>query len=115
MLRIPGVVTIEESQKLTPSMLDRCVPGARAAFVLLLDVHNANRIRLQDSFELGSIGRTVVDDDRFEILKSLRHDRIETARDQLSSFIAGDNDADSRGRIGGNWHDFPITYKLVLR
>ena len=68
----PGVVAIEKSDIFAARVADGVVSGAGGALVFLLEVNELVGIRSmigrQNFFQFGRIGRTVVDDDRFEVL-----------------------------------------------
>src|ERR1700690_1596885 len=99
MRRHPRVGAFEESHELTVSVSDASIASSGAAFAALLDVDDPAQVRLEHCFQFRSIGRAVVNDDRFKVAESLRKYGIEALCDQLRRVIARDYDADSRSGL----------------
>src|SRR5208283_3855973 len=115
----PGIVAVEEGDKLAASVTDGVVASSRGTLVFLLEVDDAVHIWREHFFQFRGIWRTVVHHDGLKILVGLRKDGIEARRNQGRRFVAGNDDADADRRRGtadlegwagfGCLHAFPIT------
>src|SRR5687768_17126810 len=90
-LRHPLVIGIKESEDVAAGFLDAGVArGSRPSIILLDQADAAIAIPFDDS--LASIRRSIVNDEDFNVAKSLRRDGVERARYVWRFIVEGDDD-----------------------
>ena len=75
------------------------IAGCAGTAIFLLQIPNTLPEGFERNFESGGVGRTVVDDDDFEIGEGLGEDRIQTLCDEFSAVIGRNDGANGWGLV----------------
>src|SRR5947209_18605267 len=86
------IISIYQSAVLAPGRKDARITSRARALIKLLLVQDAWEIRLENTFELVSIWRPIIDDDDFKIREGLAKDRVDRLADRSAALVSGDHD-----------------------